>query len=82
MPNYFTQLQTINRLTKIKGTGTPKQLARRLEISERTVFRLIDLMRSLGAPIAYSKSRCSYYYEEDGSLEIAFKLIRKENEFS
>lgn len=72
--HYFSHLKTIDRLTRIKGTGTPKQLSQKLGISERTLFRLIDIMRSLGAPIAYSKMRSSYYYKEEGRLDISFKV--------
>ncbi|MDF2191992.1 HTH domain-containing protein [Paraflavitalea sp. CAU 1676] len=70
---YLDRLQTLDRLIRIKGTGTPKQLADRLDISERTLYRLIDTMRSLGAPIAYSESRQSYYYIEEGTFTFNFQ---------
>jgi predicted DNA-binding transcriptional regulator YafY len=69
---YFSRLETIDHLIKIKGTGSPKQLARRLNISERSIYDYIELLKMLGAPIRYSKTRRSYYYEADGYLNLKF----------
>jgi Predicted transcriptional regulator len=57
------QLQRVDRLIRMKATGTPEQLACRLEISKRTVFELIAFMKSLNAPIYYCHARLSYCYE-------------------
>ena len=57
------QLQRVDQLIRLKATGTPEQLANRLEISKRTVFELIAFMKSLNAPIYYCYSRRSYCYE-------------------
>lgn len=70
--DYLQRLLTIDRLARIKGTGTPKQLAQRLNISERSLYRLIDIMRSFGAPLDYCRSRGSYYYKESGEFCIKF----------
>jgi predicted DNA-binding transcriptional regulator YafY len=75
----ITYIQSIDRLARIKGTGTPRQLSERLGVSERTLFRLIVLMRELGAPISYCKFRQTYYYEEEGKLEIAFRVPSEKN---
>jgi len=42
--NFLDQLERlkrINQLIKMKATGTPQQLARKLELSERRVYQLI-----------------------------------------
>ena len=57
------QLQRVDQLIRMKATGTPEQLASRLEISKRTVFELIAFMKSLNAPIYYCHQRLSYCYE-------------------
>ena len=72
LTKYFNRLQSLDHLIKIKGTGSPKELARRLNISERSIYDYIELLRTLGAPIRYSKIRRSYYYEDDGSLNLKF----------
>lgn len=62
-------LERLDQLIRLKATGTPAQLASRLEVSERTVYNLVDVLRQLGAEISYNKCRCSYQYDND---EIGF----------
>jgi predicted DNA-binding transcriptional regulator YafY len=69
------RLNRINRLIRIKATGPPKEFAGRLGISERTLYETLELMKSLGAPIKYSRFRESYHYEEDG--EFCIRFLRK-----
>jgi len=54
-------------------TGSPKQLASKLSITERTVYNYISFMKkALNAPIVYDYYRMSYVYNKDGE----FKFIR------
>ncbi|MRG47480.1 HTH domain-containing protein [Chitinophaga niabensis] len=69
---YFERLQTIDYLIRIKGTGKPAQLAKRLRISERTLYEFLKLMKDLGAPIEYDRYKESYYYGEKGGFSIKF----------
>lgn len=69
---YIDRLEVIDRLIKFKSTGTPSQLARRLDVSERVVHRYLSFMRSKGAPIAYCRYRSSYYYEYQGEFFVGF----------
>lgn len=70
------KLRRLDELIRTKGTGAPKQLARRLGISERSLFEYISLMKELGAPIRYSRSTQSYWYEGDGRFFVGF--VREE----
>jgi DNA-binding Lrp family transcriptional regulator len=54
----------IRRLAALKGTGTPAELAARLEISERSVKRIISEMRVEGINLRYDYVRISYVIEE------------------
>lgn len=69
---YFERLQTIDYLIRIKGTGKPAQLAKRLRISERTLYEFLKMMKDLGAPIEYDRYKESYYYTEKGGFNIRF----------
>jgi predicted DNA-binding transcriptional regulator YafY len=69
---YFDRLQNIDRLIRVKGTGTPKQLAQRLHISESLLYEYLSFMKEQGAPIAYCKNRRSYYYECQGGFNLRF----------
>ena len=68
----FERLTRIDYLIRIKGTGTPAQLAERLNLSERSIYDYISFLKGLGCPIKFDSYRESYYYEEEGSFIIAF----------
>lgn len=64
----------INDLIVNEMTGSPKQLAAKLSISERTVFNYIAFMKKeLNAPIKYSYQRISYIYYNN--CEFKFIII-------
>ena len=74
---YFIRLESLDHLIRIKGTGSPRELAKRLNISERSIYEYIGLLKTLGAPIRYSKFRRTYYYEDAGFLH--FRFIKNSN---
>jgi predicted DNA-binding transcriptional regulator YafY len=65
-------LERIDQLIRLKTTGRPKQLAERLEVSEATVFRMIETMKELNAPICYDLARQSYVYTEATNFKCGF----------
>ncbi|WP_343306838.1 hypothetical protein AAHN97_06960 [Chitinophaga niabensis] len=69
---HFERIRSIDHLIRIRGTGSPQQFARRLKISEASLYRILAFMKEAGAPIRYSKERQSYYYSEEGSFLISF----------
>lgn len=66
------RLSRLDHLIRIKGTGTPAQLAERLNLSERSIYDYINFMKGLGCPIKFDSYRESYFYEEEGFFVIAF----------
>ena len=68
----FLRLSRIDQLIRIKGTGTPSELAGKIGISERSTYEYIRLMKDFGAPVLYSRQRKSYYYRQDGRFLISF----------
>jgi biotin operon repressor len=64
-------LKRIHNLIKKKATGSPNQLATRLDISRASVFRQINILKMLGAKINYSYDKESYVYEEEFSLKFS-----------
>lgn len=57
------RLKRMNRLIKDEKTGTPEEFADRLGVSASHLYRCIDEIKELGAPITFSRSRKTYYYE-------------------
>lgn len=73
MPKHIVErLERIDYLIRTKSTGTPKQLAAKLTLSERCVRNYISVMKELGAPITYSRKRGCYCYEEPGRFNFYF----------
>lgn len=52
--------ERIIRLVRLKSTGTPAQLAVKLEISERSVKRMIRELKKDGEVMKYDHDRMSY----------------------
>lgn len=69
------RIQRIHELIRRKATGSPKELASRLGISERQLYNLLDLMKQLGAPIEYSIALYSYHYEHEVEWSIGFSSL-------
>lgn len=65
-------IERIDQLIRLKCTGTPKQLADRLEVSETTVYRILDAMKQFDAPIVYDISNQSYIYQTQVSFKFGF----------
>ncbi len=69
----LNRLERLDYLIRSKSTGTPVELAQRLDISQRTLYEFISEMRDLGACIKYSKRRQTYYYEKNGRFWVGFR---------
>ncbi len=53
-------------------TGSPKELAKKLKVSERTVYSYISYMKTeMNAPIIFDNQKGNYLYERECLL--AFK---------
>ncbi len=71
----INQIEQLDQLIRMQATGKPKQLANRLQISEASLFRLFDVMKSLNAPIKYNIYLQSYVYEHNVSFKFGFFAI-------
>ena len=56
----------LHKLIKNQRTGSPKELAEKIGVSERSVYNYIGYMKiELNAPISYEEEKRSYCYEYD-----------------
>ena len=69
---YFERILYIDALIKTKATGPTKQLAKKLNLSERQTLEYIKEMKELGCPIKFSRKLNSYYYDAEGEVSISF----------
>ncbi len=68
------KIGTLHRLHKLiqhRMTGNSKQLAKQLHVSKSTLFRYLNELKALGAPIAFCNEGRHYYYEEDFELRLS-----------
>ena len=64
----------IDKLIVKEMTGSPKQLASKLCITERSVYNYIAFMKNeMNAPIKYSYQRISYIYNDDWDFKFNIK---------
>jgi hypothetical protein len=78
--NIFDKLfltERIDHLIRTRATGTPLELASRLNMCERHVYRIIDELRDQGLPIAYDKIQSTYYYTEPVELRFSMSVNGK-----
>lgn len=73
---YLNRLKQLDQLIRQQNTGTPKELALKLGISERQVYNLIEELRNQGAPIAYNRVTQSYCYDEPVELRGDISLVK------
>ena len=79
MPSYnFSRLEHLDNLIRLKATGDPRALARKLNISLRAVYDYINMLKALGAPINYNRQKGTYYYDQDGRFY--FKFIKSDKD--
>ena len=57
---YSEKLETIQYLAERYRTGRPKELACKLDVSERTALRMVQRLRDMGTPIEFCRTRNSY----------------------
>jgi predicted transcriptional regulator len=63
------KIKHLIHLIKHEGTGTPTELAKRLDLSERMVYNYVRLLKEdLNAPVEYNKFRKTYQFTERGRL--------------
>ncbi|OFY26016.1 MAG: hypothetical protein A2275_05890 [Bacteroidetes bacterium RIFOXYA12_FULL_35_11] len=71
---YLEKIDRLNLLIRRRATGNPKQLAEKLDMSERRLYQCIDFLRKeLKAPIKYNEIIQTYYYSEKGEIKLRWE---------
>ena len=71
------QFEHVHTLIRLKGTGTPEEFAKKLEVSKRSLERIIQEMRDIGLPIVYDTERHTYYYEREVKFFCELEIDKK-----
>lgn len=72
MKRYLSLLLQIDQFIRQKGTGSPPEFARKMGISERSLYEYLKVLKDLGAPVKWSRQDKSYYYSTEGQFRISF----------
>jgi biotin operon repressor len=73
--NLIQTVERINQLIRLKATGSPAELADKLDLCERQVYRIIEDLKDSGLPILYCKKRKTYYYAMDVFMKFEISVI-------
>ncbi len=57
-------IERIDQLIRLQATGCPISLSQKLGVSKTTLYRLINTMKELNAPIVYDTSIQSFIYNK------------------
>ncbi|TDE04275.1 HTH domain-containing protein [Flavobacterium sandaracinum] len=62
-------IKRLHEFVITERTGTPKELAAKLGVSERSVYNYISYMKNeMNAPITYDNQKGNYFYKRECEL--------------
>jgi len=77
--NLLTQIRRLERLDQLirmKATGTPKELAKRLEVSRSTLYNILEFIKTQGVEVYYNAERQSFCYKTEVYFVLDFRWKR------
>ena len=69
------KIERMDLMIRLIGTGKPQEFAQRIGIAESTLYMYLKLMKEMGAPINFCRSRNSYKYEFSTKLNFGFRAV-------
>jgi len=67
----ISRIYTLHRFLATKRKLIPKAVAKKIGVSRSTLFRDLDILKDIGAPITYCKLTKIHYYTEDFQMSRA-----------
>ncbi len=71
-------IERVDRLIRLQATGPPDELACKLGVSKTKLYRIINLMKQLDAPIKYDTGIRSFVYKK--AVGFTFGFFSQEHE--
>jgi predicted transcriptional regulator len=67
-------VQKLLLFIKNENSGTPSELATKLNMSERMIYKYISFLKTeFNAPIKYCRKKKSYRFTENGSIDLLWR---------
>lgn len=73
-PQSIERISRLRRLIQEEISGTPRELAFKFNVSERTIYLMIDWLKDYGAVIKYDRKRKTYFYFKSFDIKINFSI--------
>ncbi len=64
------KLERLDQLIRLEATGSPDELAEKMNTTSRTIYRTMKDLKEIGCPIYFNKNKNSYCYKCPGKLII------------
>ncbi len=77
--NEKERIEYLDQLIRLNATGNAHTLAVKLNVTDRTVFRMLNQLKKLGCPIYFNRAKNSYCYEYEGHIVIKFEKTKINN---
>lgn len=68
-------LRRLHDLVRLRATGSTPELMEKLNVSKSGLYRQLELLKNLGAPIRYDRAEQRYYYAAE--FEWQWEVLRK-----
>jgi hypothetical protein len=68
------RIKLLHSLIRSGKTGSPKALAKRLNIGRTSLYRLLEELKCHNAEVHYSREKGSFIYLNNFNLEIEYKV--------
>ncbi len=65
-------IKRVDQLIRLQATGTPEELACKLEVSKSKLYRIINMMKEFNAPIEYNTMLETYTYKKEVQFSFGF----------
>ena len=59
--DFSQKLEVLLKEAKHGNTGTPREVAQKLHVSDKTVRRMVNILRESGIPIKYCRKSRNYF---------------------
>jgi hypothetical protein len=71
----LNKLEQMDQLIRLQATGCSKEFAKRIDVSESSLFRLLNDLKELGAEIRFSPIKDSYCFCCAEEFKIGYKKL-------
>ncbi len=71
---YLENLQRLIEAIEQRSTGNAREISQKLNVSERMVYNYLDVLKNeFGAPIKYNRAMKTYFFTEEGKIELRWQ---------